>query len=123
MKLSQFSTEKAADVLCEIAPFAINILSDADLIEELRSALDMKQANTPAERLALIGNKFAKIVPIVLKGRKEDVFGIIGALNEKSIEEIKKQNVLVTMKQIKEISKDKELLDFFRSCTDAEESE
>jgi hypothetical protein len=47
----------------------------------------------------------------------------LGALNEKSVEEIAKQNILKTMSQIKDISKDKELLDFFKSCTGTEESE
>ena len=123
MKLSQFSTDRAADVLCELTPYVTNILSDADLLAELRSALDVKDATSVAERFALVGNKFAKIIPIVLKGRKEDVFGILGVLNEKSVEEIKAQNIILTMKQIRDISKDKELLDFFKSCTDAEESE
>ena len=123
MKLSQISTDRAADVLCEIAPCVVNILSDEKLLEELKAALDYEPETTYAEKLAMVANKFSKIIPIVLKGRKEDVFGIIGALNEKSVEEIKKQNIIVTMKQIRDISKDKELLDFFKSCTDMEESE
>lgn len=123
MKLSQFSTDRAADVLCELTPYVTNILSDADLLAELRSALDVKDAATVAERFAMVGNKFSKIIPIILKGRKEDIFGILGVLNEKSVEEIKAQNIILTMKQIRDISKDKELLDFFKSCTDAEETE
>lgn len=123
MKLSQFSTDRAVDVLCELTPYVTNILSDTDLLAELRSALDVEDATTVAERFALLGQKFAKIIPIILKGRKADVFSILGVLNEKSIEEIKAQNIILTMKQIRDISKDKELLDFFKSCTDAEESE
>ena len=123
MKLSQLSTDRAADVLCEIAPHATNILSDEDLVSELNSALDIGDAATMAEKYAVVGNKLSKIVPIILKKRKEDVFGILGILNEKSVEQIKAQNIIVTMKQIKSIFKDKELLDFFKSCTDTEESE
>ena len=123
MKLSEFSTEKATDVLCELAPYVTNILSDVELLAELKSALDVKDSTTVAERFAMVGNKIAKIIPIVLRGRKEDIFGIIGVLNEKSVEQIKAQNIIVTMKQIRDISKDKELLDFFKSCTDTEESE
>ena len=51
------------------------------------------------------------------------MFGILGALNEKSVEEIAKQNFIKTMKQIKDIAKDKELLDFFKSCTSMEGGE
>ena len=123
MKLSQVNTDKAADVLCEITPYATNIFSDEDLMEELKGALDMKDANTMAEKIAIISEKISKIVSILLKKRKADLFGIIGALNDKTVEEIGKQNFLITMKQIKEISKDKELVDFFKSWTDMEESE
>ena len=123
MKLSEFSTEKATDVLCELTPYVTNILSDVELLAELKSALDVKDSTTVAERFAMVGNKIAKIIPIILRGRKEDIFGIIGVLNEKSVEQIKAQNIIVTMKQIRDISKDKELLDFFKSCTDTEESE
>ena len=107
MKLSELSTEKATDVLCEIAPYAMNIMTDEELVDELKAAV----------------GKISKILPILLKKRKADLFGILGALNEKSVEEIAKQNIIKTMSQIKDISKDKELLDFFKSCTGTEESE
>ena len=80
-------------------------------------------ANTMAEKIALTVGKLSKILPILLKKRREELFGVLGALNEKSAEAIAKQNIIVTMKQIRDISKDKELLDFFKSCTDTEESE
>jgi hypothetical protein len=123
MKLSELSTEKATDVLCEIAPYAMNIMTDEELVGELKAAVDFKGANTMAQKIALTVGKISKILPILLKKRKADLFGILGALNEKSIEEIAKQNIIKTMSQIKDISKDKELLDFFKSCTDTEESE
>lgn len=123
MKLSELSTERATDVLCEIAPHAMNIMTDEELMAELKAAVDFKDANTMAEKIALTVGKLSKILPILLKKRRTDLFGILGALNEKSIEAIAKQNIVVTMKQIRDISKDKELLDFFKSCTDTEESE
>ena len=123
MKLSQMTTDKATDVLCEIAPYAINIMTDEDLMSELQSAINFDEANTMAEKIAVSVGKISKILPILLKKRKNDIFGILGALNDKSIDEIAKQNVIKTMSQIKDISKDKELLDFFKSCTGTEESE
>lgn len=123
MKLSQMTTDKATDVLCEIAPYAMNIMTDEDLMNELKSAVDFNNAETMAERMALIVGKFSKIIPVLLKKRKADILGILGALNDKSIEEMSKQNIIKTMSQIKDISKDKELLDFFKSCTGTEESE
>ncbi len=123
MKLSELSTDRATDVLCEIAPYATNIMTDEELIGELKAAVDFKDANTMAEKIALTVGKISKILPIILKKRKGDIFGILGALNDKSVDEIAKQNIVVTMKQIRDISKDKELLDFFKSCTGSEGSE
>ena len=123
MKLSELSTDRATDVLCEIAPYITNILADEELLNELKTAVDFENAETMAEKMAIIGNKITKIVPIILKGKKQDLFGILGALNEKTPEEIAEQNIVKTMKQIREITKDKELLDFFKSCTGTEESE
>lgn len=123
MKLSELSTERATDVLCEIAPYAMNIMTDEELMDELKAAVDFKSANTIAEKTALAVGKLSKILPILLKKRRTELFGILGALNEKPAEAIAKQNIVVTLKQIRDISKDKELLDFFKSCTDAEESE
>ena len=123
MRLSEISTERAADLLCEITPYISNIVTDEELLDELKKAIAPKGANTRAEFLALGLEKVNKIIPVVLKKRKNDVFGILGALNEKAVEEIAKQNFLATMRPIKEIIKDKELLDFFRSCAGSEGNE
>lgn len=123
MKISEISTESAMNVLCELTPYVTNIVTDEDLVGELKKAIDFKEANTMAEKMALTAGKITKIIPILLKNRKSDVFGIVGVLNGKTIDEIAKQNVIVTMKQIRDIAKDKELLDFFKSCTDTEGNE
>ena len=123
MKLSQLSTDRAMDLLCEIATPVTNIMTDEELIKELKSAVNFEKANTMAEKIALITGKFTKILPLILKKRKADLFSILASLNEKTIEEIGSQNVIKTMSQIKDIAKDKELLDFFKSCTGTEESE
>jgi hypothetical protein len=123
MKLSQLSTDRVMDLLCEIATPVTNIMTDEELIKELKSAVDFEKANTMAEKVALITGKFTKILPLILKKRKADIFSILASLNEKTIEEIGSQNVIKTMSQIKDIAKDKELLDFFKSCTGTEESE
>ena len=85
MKLSEFSTDKAADVLCEISVYALNIVSD----EELRGSL---------------------------KKHREDAFSILAVVNSVTVDAILEQNVLVTMRQIRELAEDKDLTDFFKSC-------
>lgn len=123
MKISEISTDNAMDVLCELTPYVTNIVTDEDLVGELKKAIDFKEANTMAEKMALIAGKITKIIPIILKNRKNDMFGIVGVLNGKTIDEVAEQNIIVTMKQIRDIAKDKELLDFFKSCTDTEGNE
>lgn len=120
MKISELSTDKAMSVLCEITPHIENIISDVELIAELKKAINLDNAETLAAKTALAAAKITKIIPILLKNRKEDFYGILSALNEKSVEEIAKQNIIVTAMQIKDIAKDKELLDFFKSCTNVE---
>ena len=122
MRLSEITTDRAADVLCEITTYVANIVTDEDLIGELKRAV-VGKVSTRAELIALATEKINKLVPIILKNRKADVFGILAVLNEKTVEEIGKQNFLTTMKQVKEIIKDRELLDFFKSCAATEGNE
>ena len=123
MRLSQLTTDRAADVLCELTPYVANIVSDEDLLTELKKAVDAKDIQNKAQYLAIGAEKITKILPILLKKRKNDVFGILAVINEKNIEEIAKQNILVTLKQAKTAFKDKELIDFFKSCMDTDEGE
>ena len=43
MKLSQLSTERATDVLCELTPYIANIVEDSALMESLRDAIDTEK--------------------------------------------------------------------------------
>lgn len=123
MRLSELSTDRATDMLCEITPFVANITADEELLAELKRTIDPKDASTRAELMAKGVEKATKLVPIILRRRRNDLFGILGALNEKSAEEIGNQNLIITMMQIREVIKDKELMTFFRSCVDSEGSE
>lgn len=123
MKLSEMTTDRVMDVLCEIAPCITNIASDEELLAELKNAIDPKAVKTKAELMVKGAEKVTKLVPIVLKKRKADVFCILAALNEKTAEEIGKQNIIATMAQVREVVKDKDLMDFFKSCVGSEGSE
>lgn len=123
MKISELTTEKAVDVLCEITPYVSNIACDDELLAELKRAINVKGATTKAEMMALGVEKVSKLVPIVLKKRKGDLFGIVGALNDKTVEEVGKQNLIVTIGQIRDMIKDKDLIAFFKSCVGSEGSE
>lgn len=123
MKLSELSTDRAMDVLCELTTPVSSIVSDAALMEELRSVIKPEKAATRAELMALGLEKLGKLVPIVFRTHRADVYEIIAIVNEQSAEEIARQSIIVTMCRIREIIKDRELLDFFKSCADTEGSE
>lgn len=123
MKLSEMTTEKALDSLCILSPYITNIVTDTELLAELRKAVDPNQVKTQAEKLAFGAEKLSALIPIVLKKHKTDLFEILGVLNDKTGEEIAKQSFLTTGLQIREAIKDKELISFFKSCVSSEGNE
>ena len=120
MKLSSIDTEKGLDILCEITPYVGAIATDEELFAELRQEITGGKQMTKAQMVALGMDKVGKLIPILLKKHRADVYGVLAALNEKTPEEIAKQNFLVTGTQIREVVKDKALLDFFKSFAVAE---
>lgn len=123
MRLSKLSTDKALDILCEITPYINNIVIDDTLITELKNKIDPKGNFSKAEILAFGVQKINTLIPIVLKEHRADIYGVLSVLNEKTPEEIARQNFIQTGTQIREAVKDKELIDFFKSCAEQEESE
>ena len=114
MKLSQLTTERAADVLCELTPYIANITGDKALLDELANKFDSK-GKSAAELYTFAAHKCATLVPILLKEHRSDVFGVLSVLNECAADEIAKQKVMKTMKQVRDLFQDKDLLDFFKS--------
>lgn len=117
MKFSQLTTDKALDVLCEIAPYIANIATDEELMAVIGKAIK-SDGMTRAGVLLLGAEKLTKMIPVLLKTHRDDVYGVVAAVNGKTVEEIRAQNVIKTTAQIVEVVKDKELLDFFKSCAE-----
>lgn len=116
MRISELSTDKAADVLCEVSTYALNIVTDDELRDSLKAQIDAEKPQTAGERYAVGAQKISQWVPILLKKHRDDVFGILAAINGTTIAAIKKQNIIKTMLQVREAVKDKDLMDFFKSC-------
>ena len=123
MKISEFSTDKALDVFCELVPYVDNILVDEELVTEIKRKVKLPEGSSRADFLNIGVEKMNKIVPILLKKRRADIYGILSVLNEKPIAEIGKQNFLTTASQVREVLKDRDLIDFFKSCVDAKKNE
>ena len=124
MKLSEISTERAADVLCELTPLVDSIITDEDLMQSLSAVVNREQTETMSvgQKMLLVSSKLGKIVPILMKKRRAEMFGILAVLNEKTPEQIASQNMLVTMMQVRDLANDRELIDFFKSCRNTGES-
>lgn len=122
MKLSELTTDRAADVLCEITPYISNITGDKSLLDTLQEKIGTKDKSV-AEIYVYAAKKISTIVPILLKDHRLDVFSILSILNETTEDAIAAQNIMKTMKQIKQAMKDKELVDFFKSWQQEDETE
>lgn len=123
MKISELTTERAADVLCEVSIYALNILSDKELLASLRMQLEGTDGDrTKAEMIAIASEKVAELIPLLLKKHKDDVFGIVAAVNGLTLEQVRQQKIVKTMTAIKEMAQDKDLIDFFKSCVSTEKA-
>ncbi len=122
MKLSELTTERALDALCELTPFINNIIVDEDFWKEVQSTLP-KDKNSRQNILLFGAKKINKLIPMLLKEHRKDIYGILAIINEQDVEKVAKQNVLQTAKQIRDLFKDEELLDFFKSCVPQEKAE
>lgn len=122
MKLSELTTDRAADVLCEITPYVANLTGDKALLDTLQQKMGVDKPSI-AEVYTYGAKKLSILVPIVLKEHRADVFGLLAVLNETTPEQIAAQGILTTMEQIREAVQDQELRDFFKSLQPEEKKE
>ena len=124
-KISELSTDEALDVLCELTPLITSIVSDDDLMDELKKKIKKGEGEelTVAEMLRLGIEKVNNIIPIVLKKNRDALLSVVAVMAGCGLEEIKAQNFLKTGMQIRDLAKDKDLMDFVKSCLNTEKSE
>lgn len=112
MKLFDMSTEESANVIITISALSDNIFTDKVFMESISKAVD--RSGLTRAGLAMEGLKrIFSSAQTLLGPHRDDVFGIIGALNGKSVAEISAQPFRETKDEIKEIFEDKDLMDFF----------
>lgn len=111
-KLSDLGTDECLDVLCTIAPSIQAIVEDRDIMTALGKAID-KKGLTKAGVLMTAASRLVGAVPLLFKAHREDVYNILSSVGGVTVEDVKAQNMLDTMQQLREILQDKPLLDFF----------
>jgi hypothetical protein len=114
MKLSDFSSEKGFEVLCEITPAIESIAKDEEVVEILNRSVD-KSSMTVGAMWALLVERVSAFIPAILKTHRNDVYTVLSAVNEVSVEDIKAQNIMGTLEQVKELIQDEEFVRFFKS--------
>lgn len=125
INLKELDTERTFDILCELTPYIANIASDDELLGEFSKKLikPNNQKPTREEYINFGVEKFNKIVPILFKKRKNDVIGIISLLTEKTPSEVKSQSGIDTMKQLYQILRENDIINFFGSSNFTEKEE
>lgn len=110
MKLSQMTTDQAADVLVRIAEPSSNIMHDEKVYDMLEK---LAKGNTDSA-VKFFADNITMVVTALLKDHRADVYEIVAAVANKTVEEVSTQNIKQTISDIKD-SWDGELLDFFGS--------
>ena len=122
-KISELTTDNGIDVICEIIPYIEDIMTDKELMSEIKGKLNLSSGATKLEFYLVLVAKISKIAPILLKKKRNAVYGILATFNEVPVEEIGKQNLIITLRQIKELVKDKQVMELFTSSGKSEDNE
>lgn len=110
MKISQMTTDQAADVLLRISQPIANIIDDPEMEPMLKQLSESKKLSTTK----LISTFLPKVTMLALKTHKQDMYEIAGALAQEPASKMGKKPVLEFVNIIKE-SVDQDLIDFFKS--------
>lgn len=115
MKLSELSTDKALDVLCELTPYISNIASDEAVVVAVGKVVDTGVDMNLFGKGLLLVERLGEIIPALLKGHRADVYGILSVMNERSVQDIASQPVMDTIRQVMDLFRDEDLISFFKS--------
>jgi len=112
MKLSEMSSNKAADVILQVMPDIEELMKD----EELKEIIASRKVKSDGEDAYSLGKMFMiKIATYLLREKRSTVWNILAAMNDKTAEEISEQNVIALTGQIFEVLGDRQLISFLSS--------
>lgn len=115
MKLSELSTDRSADVLCELAPYIGSITDDREFVKTIGKVVTADEPMNQYGNYAMIAGRIIESIPLLLKKHRADVYGILSVMNERSVKEIAEQKLIETMRQVRELFDDEVFEDFFKS--------
>ena len=112
IKLSELSTEDFLNKVCDLTPHLFSILTDKELVNVFNSKTKPKNE---ADLTKFVIEKMIKLVPLLLKEHKDDILSVLAIMSDRTLEDIKKQNAFITIKELKELFTDKDLVELFLS--------
>lgn len=110
MKITEMTTDQAAEALVKLSAPIGNICDDEDITKISVKYREMKEV----ENIRALGRLLPEIVAYALKKHKRDFYEILGVLIGKTPEEVGQMNFAETIKAVKG-SYDEVLRDFFTS--------
>lgn len=110
MKLSQMTTDQAADVLVRIAEPAANLMHDDEMLAVIQRLAESDGSNA----LKFISDNLVAVTGVLLGSHKHDVYEILAALSGKDEATISGQKITDTIRDIRDCW-DGDLLGFFGS--------
>lgn len=115
MKLSELSTDQALDALCELTPYVSNIVSNEAMVGVVGKVIEGAETLNVFGKALVLTERIGEIVPVLLKTHRPDIYGILSVVNQKEQKEIADQPAAETIRQVRELFGDRDLLAFFAS--------
>ena len=111
MKISKMTMDQATNAIVRMSKPVSNIMKDSEIESILKDFMARKGKDT---NLNVFANLLPGVVAIALETHREDLYEVIGALEQKPAAEIGKTNFLSVVKILRD-SVDSDLLDFLKS--------
>src|SRR5690625_2927585 len=111
----RISTEKAFDAL----PYAVEIyekLKFENYIKATREKIGIEKKQGKKVDEMTVGIDVFKFVLKNLNKVKEEVFYLLATVEDKTVDEVKEQDMMVTIKGLKDLLSNKELVELFKSA-------
>lgn len=108
MKLSEMTTDQAADALVRLVEPAAEIVNDEKVFQVIQGAGKVANAGFSAQMAFIL----REVAPVLLKDHRNALYEVLSILTGKKATEIARQPITATVADIR-ASVDSELLSFF----------
>ena len=94
MKLSEMNTEKAFACMAHMVPYVAEIVGDPNVAEAKKKLIDRGDELTGADAIQII-------YPALMRDHSEALCGIVAAMEDRTVEEVKAQPLEETLTAIR----------------------